>query len=600
MDALLSSSLLSSNSAPHKINFSSARIENEPKVYRTNLSNFPKPSKKSKSRLQPSKPLDYNGTHLTSQKKSWIITQKSYYTPSLLSKLINTLEDIINKYIDPPKRACVDPRIVLSRNFAPVDELPPTECEIDEGALPSSLEGAYIRNGPNPQFYPRGPYHLFDGDGMVHCIRIRDGKATLCSRFVKTYKYKIEHDAGFSIIPNVFSGVNGFFGFMARVSLAVARVAAGQFNPSNGVGLANTSVAFFGDRLYALGESDLPYAVRLTPDRDIQTLGRNDFDGKLVLSMTAHPKVDHDTGETFAYRYGPIPPFLTYFRFDAKGNVNADVPISSLTRPPFIHDFAITKKYTIFPDIQIVMDITSMILRGGSLLNWDPSKVSRIGIIPRYDNDEKNIRWFDVPGFNAVHVINAWDDIDEYGNESIVMVAANILSAQHTLQRMDLTHSSIEKIKIDPKTGVVSRQTLSARNLDFGVVNPTYTGKKNRYVYAAVGDPAPNVTGVVKLDVSRAENPGCPDCVVGSRDFGPGCYGGEPFFVARDPENVDADEDDGYVVSYVHDENIGVSKFIVMDAKSLRLDIVASVRLPQRVPYGFHGLFVKDKDLKRL
>ncbi|KAL9230797.1 hypothetical protein vseg_006101 [Gypsophila vaccaria] len=594
MNAISSSSLLSSKSSTRGVYISSVRIEDEPKASRTNLSTFPKPSKKSRSLLKsPKPPLDYNlsnqatGTTHLIQKKA-----------SLLSILLNALEDVINKCIDPPKRASVDPKIVLSRNFAPVDELPPTECEIDEGAWPSCLDGAYIRNGPNPQFYPRGPYHLFDGDGMLHCVQVRDGKATFCSRFVETYKYKIEHDAGFSVIPNVFSGVNGLVGFIARATLAVARVAAGQYNPRNGVGLANTSVALFGDRLYALGESDLPYAVRLTPDGDIQTLGRSGFDGKLAMSMTAHPKVDHNTGETFAYRYGPIPPFLTYFRFDPKGNVKANVPILSMTRPSFIHDFAITQKYAIFPDIQIVMDFTSMILRGGSLLGWDPSKVSRIGVIPRYADDEKNIRWFEVPGLNVVHVVNAWDEVDKFGNEAIVMIAPNILSAEHTLQRMDLVHSSMEKIKIDLNTGVVSRRPLSARNLDFGVMNPSFLGKKNKYVYAAVGDPSPNITGVVKLDLSMAQHR--QECVVATRFFGPGCYGGEPFFVASDPDNMKADEDDGYLVSYVHDENVGVSKFLVMDAKSPSLDIVASVKLPQRVPYGFHGLFVRDKDLQKL
>ncbi|KAM1739086.1 hypothetical protein ACFX11_014837 [Malus domestica] len=82
--------------------------------------------------------------------------------------------------------------------------------------------------------------------------------------------------------------------------------------------------------------------------------------------------------------------------------------------------------------------------------------------------------------------------------------------------------------------------------------------------------------------------------------YGPNCYGGEPFFVAREPENPNVEEDDGYVVSFVHDEKTGESKFLVMDAKSPQLDIVAALKLPRRVPYGFHGLFVKESDLQKL
>ncbi|KAK2975042.1 hypothetical protein RJ640_021051 [Escallonia rubra] len=85
------------------------------------------------------------------------------------------------------------------------------------------------------------------------------------------------------------------------------------------------------------------------------------------------------------------------------------------------------------------------------------------------------MRWFDVPGFNAVHAINAWDEEDV-----IVMVAPNILSVEHTLECMDLIHASVEKVRIDLKTGMVSRHPVSTRNLDFAMINPAYMGKKNK------------------------------------------------------------------------------------------------------------------------
>ncbi|XP_057965157.1 probable carotenoid cleavage dioxygenase 4, chloroplastic [Malania oleifera] len=529
-------------------------------------------------------------------KKSPPSQPKGGSDPSLPTTIFNAFEDLINNFIDPPLRPAVDPRSSLSDNFAPVDELPPTECEVVEGALPPCLDGAYIRNGPNPQFLPKGPYHLFDGDGMLHSIRISQGRATLCSRYIKTYKYTVERNTGSPILPNVFGGFQGLTASTARGALSTVRILTGQFNPVNGIGLANTSLVFFGNALYALGESDLPYAMRLTPDGDIETLGRHDFAGKLFMSMTAHPKIDPDTGETFAFRYSPIPPFLTYFRFNTDGKKEPDIPIFSMLRPSFLHDFAITKKYAIFADIQIGMNLMGMIMGGGSPVGTDPAKVSRLGIIPRYAKDESEMRWFDVPGFNIIHSINAWE---EDGGDTVVLVAPNILSVEHTLERMDLIHASMEKVRIDLKRGRVWRHPLSARNLDFGVINPAYVGKKSRYVYAGVGDPMPKISGVVKVDMAVSEGDR-QECTVATRMYGAGCYGGEPFFVAREPDNPEAEEDDGYVLSYIHDENIGESKFLVMDAKSPQLDVVAAVRLPRRVPYGFHGLFVRAVDLKKL
>ncbi|GJT71142.1 carotenoid cleavage dioxygenase [Tanacetum coccineum] len=79
----------------------------------------------------------------------------------------------------------------------------------------------------------------------------------------------------------------------------------------------------------------------------------------------------------------------------------------------------------------------------------------------------------------------------------------------------------------------------------------------------------PKISGVVKLEISLSEVDRR-ECIVASRMFGPGCFGGEPFFVAKEPENPDAAEDEGYIVSYVHNEITGESMFVVMDESRQR------------------------------
>ena len=98
---------------------------------------------------------------------------------------------------------------VFKGNSAPVEEMEPTNCQVIEGELPLSLNGVYIRNGPNPQFQALSALHLFEGDGMLHSLRLSNGRATYCNRYVKTYKYMLERDAGFPILPNMFSGLYG-------------------------------------------------------------------------------------------------------------------------------------------------------------------------------------------------------------------------------------------------------------------------------------------------------------------------------------------------------------------------------------------------------
>ncbi|CAI9102513.1 OLC1v1000795C1 [Oldenlandia corymbosa var. corymbosa] len=537
----------------------------------------------------------------TATSKSPLHRKTNSLKPALiLSNVLNALDGFINTTLDPvhSHHSSSDPTRVLTNNFAPVDELPPTECPVVEGTLPECLDGAYIRNGPNPQFFPRGPYHLFEGDGMLHCIRISKGKATFCSRFVKTYKYKAEKEVGSPIIPNFFSVFNGGLKvFIVRWGLAAARIISGQFTTGNGIGSANIGVALIGGKLYAMGESDLPYEIKLEPNGDITTLDRYDFDGKLKASMTPHPKIDPETKEAFAFTLGIIrAPFLTFFRVNPDGTKQQDVPVFSVKSSPFMHDLAITKNYAIFPDIQIGVDVLKIVTGGRSPVGSDPGKVPRLGVLPKYAVDGGEMRWFDVPGLNFVHVINAWEE-DE--GDTIVVVGPNLLSVEHFLDRMDLVHASIEKIKIDLKTGMVCRHPVSARSLEFGVINPAYVGKKTKYVYAAIGVPnqVPIISGVVKLDISQSEEIDRHDCVVASRLYGPGCYGGEPFFVAKEPGNPNSDEDDGYVICFVHDKNNGESRFLVMDSKSPNLDIIATVMLPHRVPSGFHGLFIRESDL---
>lgn len=143
----------------------------------------------------------------------------------------------------------------------------------------------------------------------------------------------------------------------------------------------------------------------------------------------------------------------------------------------FVHDFAVTKNFAVFPDTQIVINPWEL-LRGRSMMGVDLGKVPKLGVIPRYAEDEREMLWVDAPGVNLLHTANSWE---EDGGGEIVMVASNMLSVEHVVEQMDLVKLSMEKIVIDVRTKVVKRYPVSDRSLDFGVINPKYAGKKNRY-----------------------------------------------------------------------------------------------------------------------
>lgn len=525
------------------------------------------------------------------------ITTLTKCPSQLIALIFKSMDEFVCEVLDLPLRPTNDPQCILSGNFAPTGELPPTPCEAVEGILPSMLDGVYIRNGSNPQFMPRGPYHSFDGDGMLHAIRVSGGHATLCSRYVMTHKLVMEKEVGYPFIPNMLSSYNGIFASIARCVLFKAKELAGYLNPKwTGFGTVNTNIVLFGGTLFALSESDLPYAIKVTSSGDIVTLSRHDFNtDDRLMRMCAHPKIDPDTGEIFSNTCDISSPFLTFFKIDPSGTkIFHSVPIFSITKPLFLHDFGLTKRFIIFQDIQLQVDPME-IVKGRCPVVFNANKIPRIGILPRHAKHDTELTWIDIPGFNMMHVINTWEEEDS-SKTKITLLAPNFVSIEHGLELLHLFYNILEKVTIDIQKRQVVRQPLCPENLEFGTINPYYAKKKVRYVYAAMIDETPRATGIVKLDLEKL-NESSNNCIVARHLYGDGCFGGEPFFVPRERELDDRTpgEDDGFLVTYLHDENEGQSWFLVVDA--LNLDMVARIKLPGRVPYGFHGLFVKESDL---
>ncbi|KAF7144690.1 hypothetical protein RHSIM_Rhsim04G0033700 [Rhododendron simsii] len=117
------------------------------------------------------------------------------------------------------------------------------------------------------------------------------------------------------------------------------------------------------------------------------------------------------------------------------------------------------------------------------------------------------------------------------------------------------------------------------------MVNRNRLGRKTQFAYLAIAEPWPKVSGFAKVDLSTGE--------VKKYIYGEEKYGGEPLFLPRDPNSEI--EDDGYILAFVHDEKAWESELQIVNAMTLELE--ASIKLPSRVPYGFHGTFINSSDL---
>lgn len=429
----------------------------------------------------------------------------------------------------------------LAGNFAPVtEEVEAFDLKV-EGALPPELTGVFMRNGPNPKHGPTA--HWFLGDGMLHGVRLEGGKAAWYrNRYVKTPRL----DG-----PSAPMGPN------------IDRRASS----------ANTNIVRHAGKFLAVEEGHFPWEV----DGSLGTRGYIDFAGKLQHAFTAHPKMCPITGEMLAFGYGFMPPYLTYYRVDARGDLvqAEEIPV---TGPTMIHDFCVTATRAIFMDLPIVFDL-QIAMKGGMPYRWSDDYPARLGVMPR-NGTAKDLRWYEIPSCYVFHPMNAYDDGDK--------IVFDVARYERLWDQRGFSDSKARLTRwiIDPASGRVSQERLDDRAMEFPRVADAKAGLKHRYGYAPSirdnGDEdATSNTLIYKYDLQAGS--------VTPHDFGAGAVPGE--FVHAAAKGA---EDAGWLMGFVHDEATDVTRFCVLDATNIAKGPVAQVALPQRAPYGFHGNWFAD------
>ena len=448
----------------------------------------------------------------------------------------------------------------LQGAFAPVTkevtvfDLPVT------GRVPADLSGRYLRNGPNPLGLDDPNYHWFLGAGMVHGVRLRDGRAEWYrNRWVRSKAVAEELGETWQEGP-----VHGGMDFAANTHI----------------------ISHAGRTLATVEAGPLPYEL----SDELETRGPCDFGGTLPGGFAAHTKADPGTGELHAITYFWAYDHVQHVVVDAAGKVSRSTDIA-VTDGPMMHDFALTENYVIFFDLPVTFSLDAVSAGVELPYTWNPAHQARVGLLRR--DGSTDVRWLEIDPCWVFHTLNAYED-----------GARVVVDLCHYPEPFDVATlwdsrgpATLDRWTIDPAAGTVTQQTLNDRAQEFPRVDDRVITRPHRYGYSAmigeVGRAITPLTGdfadeafsnaLLKHDLTHG--------TVERHDFGRDATAGEAVFT---PSAPGAAEDDGYVFAFVHNPERSASDLVILAAQDFAAEPVARVHLPGRIPLGFHGSWISD------
>ena len=324
----------------------------------------------------------------------------------------------------------------------------------------------------------------------------------------------------------------------------------------------------------------------LLDPRTLEPHGTLDLPSMGIRSLSAHSMVDEETGELLWFDYSTKAPYMSYGVVSPSGELVHHVPID-LPGARLPHTLAFTERYTILMDLPLFWD-PMLMEKDIHKVTFFPDLPSRFGIIPRYGEPE-SIRWFEAEPCYIYHISNAWQEGDEIVLDGCRMGTPEPPAIPDGASALDISRmlawgkldARLHRWRFDLKTGTTKEEWRDDRFTEFPMVNGKYWGRQSRYAYHALisqTNPTLQFTGLVKYELESGK--------ADVHEFGAGCYGSEAPFAPRDGSRS---EDDGYLVTFVTNERDLSSELQIFDAQTLSDGPVGRVRLPVKVPPGFHS-----------
>lgn len=465
--------------------------------------------------------------------------------------------------------------------------------------LPLYAQGTYAVGGPAQ--FEVGHYKLgaiFDGFGMMNRFELGDGEICFTADWLETL-YKSKSEEGQCPIGMLFEETD-----------PSARPIACENPLAIGIGGDNNWVNIISIGGEAVLLSDTPLMMRMDFDTMAQPGRKQWLDddkngninwttpGRMVTTGSAHPLQRPGSEEWIAIisEVGLLHSQIHFYSVDgSKKEEQARTKLGSsgqLKHPPFMHSYGVTPNYVVMP--------ISLGMGGGDPECTDP--VIMCGIIAQWQgihviDKQGKLTVFDTEPFYHVHIVNSFENdtgvtLDVGGYDTSPFAISGALDIKmflnKTVRDANPLRAVLRRVHMHfsgPLAGQATFQTfekIAGSHTDFYRVNPSNVGLPYCFYYAAQWwHDSENYASmaITKHDLCSGEQ------IYWSS---PDVYVGEPMLIPA----PGGSEDDGVVIFVALDGSKGTSKFVMLDAKTLKEIDGAGINLDVHIPFTAHGNFI--------
>jgi len=544
-------------------------------------------------------------------------------------------------------------------------ELPFANYPPTTGTLPPDLLGSYYRSGPamfsagslpppktsivQPKQPPlpdgedpdRMVKHPFDADGAVLGITFSgDGTLTARFRYVRTTAFTNERKKGLKL----YSGLES-----TRVDGSTLANGQGNDFPSplyrhhlrpglnkSRKNTSNTRSIYWSKKLLSLWEGGLPYKL---DSLALSTEGRSQLGGILLETQAFSGTAKYDPANArmvfYANQQDSSGSFLTLYEFNDKFRLVNKIEQNLKTGFALLSDFGITESFAVFVQPEVAVNGMAYLVKKdpGKSLKLEAGSAAYLHLMSR--DLDKTLTTIPIPNDGIsdadLQFCNTYEEDDDTGAKTIVfdvIRSDGTNTAKGGMKKWpwvsslkDFQESSSQKSlwRYRYRSGRVEKECIdSTLQTSFGVINPEFSGKKHRFIYATVGAMGSEVAppqGIAKFDVEGKTKE-----VWFPKEYE---FCGEPVYAPRsvrteiesdtekDNDNdddddepsppsytteVDTTEDGGYIISVLLNGKTQESYIVVFDAQSISSGPIAQVPLGMGIPHGLHGCFTAAEE----